>query len=94
MIPQILHLPTIDYSINIDSKDNAIAFYNYDNTMYSPIERYPVKVMSQTIGYVALSMMVIGLFFPIGKLIVIECLAVIQLGYFSVIQLVKISPNY
>lgn len=35
-----------------------------------------------------------GFLFPIGKLIVLECLAVIQLSFFSILQFDKIAPTF
>ena len=50
--------------------------------------------MSLVVGLMALTMMVLGCCVPVGKLIVLECLAVIQLSYFSLMQFQKIPPTF
>lgn len=61
-------------------------------------EQYAWKAMlekvSLVVGMLALIMLVLGFCLPIGKLIIIESLAVVQLAYFSVFQFTHIPPTF
>lgn len=46
------------------------------------------------VGLMALTMLVLGFCVPVGKLIVLECLAVVQISYFSLMQFKKIPPTF
>ena len=45
-------------------------------------------------GFGALVFMLLGFLMPVGKLIVVECLAVVQVGFFSVLQLEIVPVTY
>lgn len=45
-------------------------------------------------GFGALVFMLVGFMMPVGKLIVVECLAVVQVGFFSVLQLEIVPVTY
>ncbi len=70
-IPSIIHLPTINYTLTINSGLNAVPLYNYDKTAYDSNERKGIKVMSLMVGLLCACMMILGLFIPIGRLIII-----------------------
>ncbi len=46
-IPSIMHLPTIDYTIPINSGGSATPFYSYNPQVYDEKIRFPIKIMSQ-----------------------------------------------
>ena len=50
--------------------------------------------MSSAIGYLALAFTFLGLLSPVGKLIVVEALIVIQLSFFSILQFQKFPVTF
>lgn len=53
-----------------------------------------IYTLSTVLGYTSFVFMLCGLITPVGKLIVVEALAVIQLGFFTVLQFDKITPTF
>lgn len=81
-----------DLLMKFNSQSNG--FYLYD---YSP-ETYKIQslidTLSRIIGVLSLILAVLGFIMPAGKLIVLEMLAVIQIGYFSLLGFEKIPPIF
>ena len=93
-IPAIMHLPKMDYTNVITSESSAVPFYSYPPEIYEFKNSHVVQRMSQVIGFLGLVMILVGFVVPSGKLVIVECLAVIQVGYFSLLQLQRIPPTY
>lgn len=53
-----------------------------------------VYTLSEVLGYTSFVFLLLGLVSPVGKIIVVEALAVIQLGFFTVLQFDKIPPTF
>jgi hypothetical protein len=92
-ITSIMHLPSINYEVPI-TLVNSGKVYNYPADISEFKNSNLVKDFSLFIGFLSLLFMLVGFFTPAGKLIVVEALAVVQMGYFSLIQLDVIPPTY
>jgi hypothetical protein len=51
-----------------------------------------IELISSVIGYLSFFLMIVGLF--VGKLIVIEALAVVQISFLSLVTLSNLSPSF
>jgi hypothetical protein len=76
----------------IDSRANGVNLYNYGASIYEM--QKIIYMLSSVLGYTSFALMFCGLISPVGKLIVVEALAVIQLGFFTVLQFDKIPPTF
>ena len=64
---------------------------------YSPEEyrtQNIVETLSLIVGITSLIFAFLGFFVPAGKLIVLETLSVVQMGYFSILSFEKIPPSF
>jgi hypothetical protein len=84
--------PKYDIYTKLNSGKAGIGFYNYNQEIYQFEE--PVNALSTVIGMIALALLLIGLCFQAGKLIIVEGLAVLQVSYFSLLMFKKMPPSY
>jgi hypothetical protein len=82
--PEVFHF--------IDSRTNGVNLYSYSTDIYDM--QKTIYTLSNVLGYTSFVFLLCGLITPVGKLIVIESLAVIQLGFFTVLQFGKIPPTF
>lgn len=68
--------------------------YNYPPEIYEMKRQGYIKKFSQYVGFGSLTFLLIGFLSPIGKLIIMECLAVIQISFFSLMQLDLMPITY
>ena len=59
--------------------------YDFQNT---------VNTLGIIAGVIALVMLILGFCVPSGKIIILEGLVVVQMGYFSILQFEKMPPTY
>ena len=92
------NLPAINFEnpqakvlVKISSSNNGVDLYNYGSEIYD--FQSSVNGLCSAIGFISLFFMILGMIIPFGKLIVIEALAVVQLSFFSVLELKKIPPT-
>ena len=76
----------------LSSSYNGVDLYSYSDDTYQ--FQKTVSVMSAFLGYAAMVFAFLGLLSPVGKLIVVEALVVIQLSFFSILQFKKIPPTF
>lgn len=76
----------------MDSEKSGVYLFSYSQDVYS--FQSLVSTLSLVVGLMALMMLVLGCCVPVGKLIVLECLAVVQISYFSLMQFKKIPPTF
>lgn len=76
----------------LSSFNNGVDLYSYTEETYQ--FQKSVSAMSALIGYSAMVFAFVGLLSPVGKLIIVEALAVVQLTFFSIIQFRKIPPTF
>ena len=76
----------------LSSSNNGVDMYSYTEETYQ--FQKSVSAMSAFIGYIAMVFAFVGLLSPVGKLIIVEALAVVQLTFFSIIQFRKIPPTF
>lgn len=76
----------------IDSGTNGVNLYNYSPDIYAM--KNMVFTLSGVLGYTSFIFLLLGLVCPVGKLVVLEALAVVQLGFFTVLQFDKIPPTF
>ena len=92
-VTSITHLTTQNnLHLKIDSDKSGVYLFSYSQDVYS--SQNLVSTLSLVVGLMALMMMILGCCVPVGKLIVLECLAVVQLSYFSLMQFKKIPPTF
>jgi hypothetical protein len=53
-----------------------------------------VRTFSQYVGFGAFAFMFMGFMIPVGKLIVVESLAVVQVAFFSILQIDIVPVTY
>jgi hypothetical protein len=82
--PAVFHL--------IDSRTNGVNLYSYSSNIYEM--QKTIYTLSEVLGYTSFAFLLLGLVSPVGKIIVVEALAVIQLGFFTVLQFDKIPPTF
>jgi hypothetical protein len=78
--------------LRLSSQGSGMYFYNYDEQTYS--FQSLLASISSAVGFLALLMMVLGCLVPVGKLIMLEALAVVQISFFTLMQFKKIPPTY
>ncbi len=66
--------------------------YNYDQDTYN--FQSLIQIFGIVVGGLALFMLLLGFCIPIGKLIILEGLAVVQISYFSLLQFEKVPPTF
>ncbi len=76
----------------MSSHNNGVDLFSYSDETYQ--FQKTVSAMSAVLGYTAMIFAFLGLLCPVGKLIVVEALVVIQLGFFSILQFKKIPPTF
>ena len=76
----------------MDSEKSGVYLFSYSQDVYS--FQSLVSTLSLMVGLMALMMLALGCCVPVGKLIVLECLAVVQISYFSLMQFEKIPPTF
>ncbi len=59
-------------------------FYNYPQEVYDMKIIGDLNLFCQYGGFGSLVFLLIGFVSPVGKLLVVECLAVIQVSFFSI----------
>ena len=92
-VTSITHLTTQNnLHLKIDSEKSGVYLFSYSQEVYS--FQNLISTLSLVVGLMALMMLVLGCCVPVGKLIVLECLAVVQLSYFSLMQFKKIPPTF
>ncbi len=78
--------------IKITSDQAGVYLYNYSDETYDFLGL--IEAFSNIVGYFAFIMMVLGFIMPVGKLIIVEALAVVQIGYFSIFQFQKVPLTF
>lgn len=78
--------------IPLNSTGNGFYMYDYPPSAYET--QSLVHTLSEVVGLISLLFAVLGFLIPSGKLIVLEALAVIQVGYFSLLEFDKIPPTF
>ena len=91
-IPSIGALPAHNnLHLKLSSDKSGVLLLNYTPELYD--FQALIQSVSTAIGFLALAMVLLGLCFPVGKLIILEALAVVQISFFSVLQFDKIPPT-
>lgn len=78
--------------VRIDSEKTGVFLYGYGEEVYA--FQGVVKWVAAGVGFFSLLMAFMGCCVPGGKLILLEALAVVQIGFFSVLQFKKIPPTF
>ncbi len=78
--------------LRLSSGSGSVYLYSYGQETYDYLEI--IDLLATILGFLSLLMLVLGFCIPMGKLIVLECLAVVQIGFFSVLQFEKILPTF
>ena len=92
-LTSITHLTTQNnLHLKIDSEKSGVYLFSYDQETYN--FQSLISTLSLVVGLMAFMMMVLGCCVPVGKLIVLEALAVVQISYFSLMQFKKIPPTF
>jgi hypothetical protein len=79
-------------TIKITSDQVGVYLYNYSDETYAFLGL--IDAFSNIVGYFAFIMMVLGFIMPVGKLVIVEALAVVQIGYFSIFQFQKVPLTF
>lgn len=85
----IITIPSKSLTVSMIASNNQKLSY-YEDNVYEKAKI--IEMLSTIIGYLSLILMIIGLI--VGKLIVIEALAVIQISFMSLITLTNLSPTF
>lgn len=92
-VASITHLTTQNnLHLKVDSEKSGVYLFSYSQDVYS--FQSLVSTLSLVVGLMVLMMLVLGCCVLAGKLIVLECLAVVQISYFSLMQFEKIPPTF
>lgn len=79
-------------TIKITSDQAGVYLYNYSDETYAFLGL--VEAFSNIVGYFAFIMAVLGFIMPVGKLVIVEALAIVQIGYFSIFQFQKVPLTF
>ncbi len=93
-ILELVHLPSFSYTARLHSGSSMNKFYNYPQKVYDMKSKGCLKLFCQYVGFGSLVFLLIGFVSPVGKLLVVECLAVIQVSFFSIMQLDLVPFTY
>lgn len=92
-ISSISYLPDQnDAYLKLSSNGNGVDLYGYSSDLYD--FQSTVQTLCSVLSVLSLLMMFAGLCIPVGKLIILEALAVVQLTYFSILMFEKIPPTF
>ena len=78
--------------MKLSSFSNGVDFYSYTDETYQ--FQKSISTISAFLGYASMIFALLGLMSPVGKLIVVEALVVIQLSFFSILLFRKIPITF
>lgn len=81
-----------DLLMKLNSQSNGFYLYDYPPATYKT--QSVIETLSRIVGILSLILAFLGFIVPAGKLIVLEMLAVVQIGYFSLLEFEKIPPTF
>ncbi len=91
-IASISHFSQNKLQTKVNSGGTGFYLYNYDQDTYN--FQSLIQIIGTGVGCLALFMLLLGFCIPIGKLIILEALAVVQISYFSLLQFEKVPPTF
>ncbi len=76
----------------MQSDNSGVYLYNYDSSIYQT--QATVGALATAVGFAVMILAFVGMCMPVGKLIILEALSVVQISYFSLFQFSKLPPTF